>query len=113
MRAEAVRQGADVSQLDQAMSQLRSLTDPKSVDDPRTIADLKNRTVQEMEEFEFGLKRALTGDQKDGIHVGASGDVPQGYQSLVEQYWMSIGRNPNDSTAGSTAAKKPPAKPPL
>ena len=66
------RQGLDVSQLDKAMGQLRNLTDPKLANDPRTVNDLRTNTVQEMEEFEFGLRKSLIDVGKNGAQIGTT-----------------------------------------
>jgi hypothetical protein len=102
LRRELARQGRDVSQLDQAISGLRSLTNAKSLSDARA-AKLLHDEVEAMKNFEFQLNRAVAGE-KEGVRVGRVGDVPPTYRQWVEQYYRELGKAP----PGKSGTRRPP-----
>jgi hypothetical protein len=92
LRRDLVRQGRDVSQLDQAIKGLRALTGEPSLSDPRAASTL-HAEVEALKSFEFQLTRAVVGE-KEGVRVGRVGDVPPTYRQWVEQYYREIGKTP-------------------
>jgi uncharacterized protein (DUF3084 family) len=102
LRRDLARQGRDVSQLDQAISNLRTLANARSMSDPRS-AKLLHDEVEAMKSFEFQLNRAVAGE-KEGVRVGRVGDVPPTYRQWVEQYYRELGK----ASPVKSAAKPPP-----
>jgi hypothetical protein len=92
LRRDLARQGRDVSQLDQAISALKGLTNLESLSDPRATNTL-HAEVEALKSFEFQLNRAVAGE-KEGVRVGRVGDVPPTYRQWVEQYYREIGKTP-------------------
>ena len=90
LRRDLARQGVDVSELDRAISQLRSLANEGLVGDADAATRLKSQVVEGLKGFEFDLRRALGGDEKDRVLLGRSGDVPEGYRQAVEEYYRSL-----------------------
>jgi len=78
------------------------MSNARSLEDPRTAADLRSKTVEGLKNFEFGLRRSLGEGEANRVLLERSGDVPPAYKQNVEEYYRAIGRGKPD---------KPDAKP--
>ncbi len=95
--AEALRRqlagtGVPTKELDQAIEGLRQLTNPNYLEDTRSAADLRARTLDGFKDFEFALRRALGQGDSTRVLLERSGDVPAAYRQNVEEYYRAIGR---------------------
>jgi hypothetical protein len=87
------------------MENLRQLTNQQYLEDTRTAAELRSKTIEGFKDFEFGLRRRLGEGDSTRVLLERSGDVPPAYRQNVEEYYRSIGK-------GAATPKPPaPAKP--
>jgi len=68
------------------------MSNAQSLEDPRTAADLRSKTIEGLKNFEFGLRRSLGEGDANRVLLERSGDVPPAYKQNVEEYYRSIGR---------------------
>ena len=92
LRRELAGKGLPTKELDRAIEGLRQLTNPRTLEDTRTAADLRSKTIEGFKDFEFGLRRALGGSDSTRVLLERAGDVPAAYKQQVEEYYRSIGR---------------------
>ncbi|HEX3849390.1 MAG TPA: hypothetical protein VHW01_00400 [Polyangiaceae bacterium] len=92
LRAELAKSGLPTADLDKAMESLRELTNTRNLEDTRTAADLRAKTVEGFKDFEFDLRRALGQGDSTRVLLERSGDVPAAYKQNVEEYYRSIGK---------------------
>lgn len=92
LRAELQRQGLATKELDQAIENLRQLTNPANIEDTRISSDLRARTLEGFKDFEFGLRRKLGESDSTRVLLERSGDVPPAYKQNVEEYYRAIGK---------------------
>jgi hypothetical protein len=94
--AEALRQelrqsGTDVESLEGWIRRLRDLEAGRSFDDPEELTRLHAAGVEGLKAYDFALRRAREGGT-DRPLLDASGEVPPGFKSLVEEYYKSLAR---------------------
>ncbi len=94
LRRDLAKQGLPTKELDQAIEGLRQLTDPRALEDTRTAAALRAKTIDGFKDFEFGLRRRLGDGDSTRVLLERSSDVPAAYKQNVEEYYRSIGRVP-------------------
>ncbi len=92
LRTELQRQGLATKELDQAIDNLRQLTNAHTLEDQRISTDLRAKTIEGFKDFEFGLRRKLGESDSTRVLLERSGDVPAAYKSNVEEYYRSIGK---------------------
>lgn len=92
LRRDMAKQGLPTAELDRAIDGLRQLTDAHFLEDTRTAADLRAKTIEGFKDFEFGLRRRLGEGDSTRVLLERSGDVPPAYKQHVEEYYRSIGR---------------------
>ena len=92
MRSELQRQGLATKELDQAIDNLKQLTNAKTLEDQRVSTDLRAKTIEGFKDFEFGLRRKLGESDSTRVLLERSGDVPPAYKQNVEEYYRSIGK---------------------
>jgi hypothetical protein len=90
LRRDLQRQGVDVRQLDQAIDGMRALSNAQSLADPRVAAELRGQVIEGLKNFEFGLRRSLSDDNR--LLLERSGDVHPEYKQSVEEYYRAIGK---------------------
>jgi len=90
LRQDLARQGVDVKELDRAISNLRSMTDPSRLEETHAASDLKAATIDGLKTFEFGLRREAA--DNDRVLLDRTGDVPPAYRQSVEEYYRAIGK---------------------
>ena len=91
-------------ELDKAIENLRQLTNPQNLEDTRTAADLRAKTIEGFKDFEFGLRRRLGESDSTRVLLERSGDVPAAYKQNVEEYYRSIGKGKDHETQAVTAS---------
>ncbi|MFL5582406.1 MAG: DUF4175 family protein [Gemmatimonadaceae bacterium] len=92
LRRELARQGVDVKELEQSIERMRQLERSGTFDDPRTAAQLHAAVLEGLKSFEFSLRRAVEGAERDRLVLGGSEEVPPGYRQLVEEYYRALAR---------------------
>ena len=92
LRTELQRQGLATKELDQAIDNLKQLTNARALQDPRISTDLRAKTIEGFKDFEFGLRRRLGESDSTRVLLERSGDVPAAYKQNVEEYYRSIGK---------------------
>jgi hypothetical protein len=92
LRRDMAKQGIPTAELDRAIEGLRQLADARVLEDTRTAADLRAKTIEGFKDFEFGLRRRLGEGDSTRVLLERSGDVPPAYKQHVEEYYRSIGR---------------------
>jgi hypothetical protein len=92
LRRDLAKQGLPTTELDHAIEGLRQLADARVLEDTRTAADLRSKTIEGFKDFEFGLRRRLGEGDSTRVLLERSGDVPPAYKQHVEEYYRSIGR---------------------
>ncbi len=92
LRTDLQRQGLATKELDQAIDNLRQLTNAHTLEDQRISTDLRAKTIEGFKDFEFGLRRRLGESDSTRVLLERSGDVPAAYKSNVEEYYRSIGK---------------------
>jgi hypothetical protein len=92
LRTDLQRQGLATKELDQAIDNLRQLTNAHTLEDQRVSTDLRAKTIEGFKDFEFGLRRKLGESDSTRVLLERSGDVPAAYKSNVEEYYRSIGK---------------------
>jgi hypothetical protein len=91
LRRELRAQGQDVGQLDRLLGELRGLNGAIGTGaNAGEIAGLRASVVEGFKAYEFALRRALEGSDKERLLLGRSGDVPPGFKQMVEEYYKSL-----------------------
>lgn len=92
LRTDLQKQGLATKELDQAIDNLKQLTNTRALEDPRISADLRSKTIEGFKDFEFGLRRKLGESDSTRVLLERSGDVPPAYKQNVEEYYRAIGK---------------------
>ena len=61
-------------------------------DDPSRLSALQLELVESLRELDFDVRRQFATASREGPMVAGSGEVPEGYQDLVEEYFRSLAR---------------------
>jgi hypothetical protein len=92
LRALARAQGADVTELDRAIRDLRTLESGRPLGDARANAALQAALLERLKAFEFALHRQLSQESGRRGALGARSPVPSEYRADVEEYYRSLAR---------------------
>lgn len=92
LRQQLAKQGVPTAELDRAMEDLRQMTDARALEDTRTAAALRAKTIEGFKDFEFNLRKSLGEGDSTRVLLERSGDVPPAYKQNVEEYYRSIGK---------------------
>ena len=90
LRRDLQQEGVDVSELDRILSRLRGLEGRGLGSDRQAVELLQSQVVDGLKEFEFALRRQLTGDEDRRPRSGRQGEVPAEYRELVDRYYESL-----------------------
>lgn len=95
--AELVTQaGADPSDLEAMIAAMRALDRDRTYDDPEEVRRLRSALVESMKQVEFRLRREFAAsDEEQQLLLHSSGDVPEAYRELVEEYFRALSRSPS------------------
>ena len=90
LRNSLKAKGMDVSELDKAIEDLRSLESGAAFVDPHKAALLQEQMIEGLKTFEFALYRRFgLGDDKSPT-LGSNAPVPAEYRAAVEEYYRSL-----------------------
>jgi hypothetical protein len=92
LRQELSRTGLDVSRLDEVIRDLRRLDGDGPWRDARELQRLQSALVDGVKQFEFGLRRDILGQGRDGMYLSGREDVPEGFRRMVEEYYRALAR---------------------
>ena len=59
-------------------------------DDPTQVALLQDEILEALKRLEFGLRRQVEGASDGPPSLAGSGDVPEEYRRLVEEYYRKL-----------------------
>jgi hypothetical protein len=76
--------------LDEAIERFRELETARPYADAASLADLQQALVEGLRELDFALRRHFAGADREGPMVAGSGDVPEEYRQMVEEYYRSL-----------------------
>ena len=85
------RSGVDPQDLQAMIAAMRALDRDRTYDDPEEVMRLQSVIVEGMKQVEFQLRRQLA-DEDDQILLDQDGDVPDGFKTLVEEYYRALSR---------------------
>ena len=87
------RAGADPRELEAMMNAMRALDRASTYDDPEEAIRLQAELVEGMKQLEFQLRRLFGTEDEDRLLLYQSGDVPEEYRELVEQYYRELAKS--------------------
>ena len=86
--------GADPSDLEAMIAAMRALDRDRTYDDPDEVRRLRSALVESMKQVEFRLRREFAAPNEEHL-LHLSGDVPEAYRELVEEYFRALSRSPS------------------
>lgn len=88
--------GVGTAELEAMIAAMRALDRDRTYDDPEEVLRLQSALVEGMKYLEFRLRRELATDGEDELLMVRSGDVPEEYRALVEEYYRTLSRGVRD-----------------
>ena len=86
------RVGATPQELQEMIEAMRSLDREGTYADPEEVARLQRGLGETVKQLEFRLRREFAADDEGEIFLYQSGDVPDEYRALVEEYYRALSR---------------------
>ena len=71
---------------------MRALDRERTYADPMEVMRLQQELVETIKQLEFRLRREFAADEEGEIFLYQSGDVPDEYRALVEEYYRALAR---------------------
>ena len=90
LRNQLGAEGIDTGELDRVISGMRDLGMSDTYEDARSAIRLQRELLQGLKEFEYRLRRALTGPDAERLEQVGSDKVPPEYRDLVEEYYRAL-----------------------
>jgi hypothetical protein len=90
LRRELNRDGRDTAPLGEVVRGLRELQGEGARASPEQLARIQAEVAETMKAYEFALRRALLGDSREKLFLSGSDEVPEGFRSLVEEYYRRL-----------------------
>ena len=84
--------GLNTADLDQMIRTMRALDQDRVYDDPEEVLRLQEAVVQGIKQLEFRIRRELGADDNEQVLLGGSQEVPEGFETLVEEYYRALSR---------------------
>ena len=72
---------------------MRALDRERTYADPEEVLRLQSELVEGMKQLEFQLRRLFGAEDEDQLLLYQSGDVPEEYRALVEEYYRALSRS--------------------
>ncbi|HSM61668.1 MAG TPA: DUF4175 family protein [Longimicrobiales bacterium] len=82
--------GQEVGDLTAVLDAMRRLQQDPIYQDPAQVAALQEQILQTLKRLEFGLRREVEGTPDRRAALAGSGDVPDAYRKLVEEYYRKL-----------------------
>jgi hypothetical protein len=92
LRQQLSRDGRDVSQLDEVIRGLRALGGDEVWGDGENLRRLQAAVVDNLKQYEFGLRREVLGAERERLFLSGTDEVPEGFRKLVEEYYRALSR---------------------
>ena len=86
------RVGASPQELRDMIDAMRALDREGTYADPEEVARLQRELVETIKQLEFRLRREFAAGEESEILLYQSGDVPDEYRALVEEYYRALSR---------------------
>lgn len=83
----------EAADLTQVLRQMRALEAEDTYGDPAEVDRLRRAIVEGLKAFEYALRRQVEGGQPARLFLSGSDDVPEGFRSLVEEYYRALARD--------------------
>jgi hypothetical protein len=96
LKRDLQQAGVDPSDLNRMIDQMRQLENAKNYDDPASVEKLQQSLIEGLKAFEFALRRQVEGNDRGRPVLGASGDVPAGFRQMVDEYYRSLSKKPQN-----------------
>ena len=91
LRGDLVAEDIDLRELDEILSALRQLDDPRVYQDVSELQRLQSLVAEGLKRFEFGLRRQAKAGENT-IVLSGSDEVPEEFRKLVQEYYRSLAR---------------------
>ena len=96
--AEALRRylneaGASAPEMSQVIDDLRALASARPYGDLPALAQLQNELRENLQRLEFRIRREVEGDGSDRAVLNGFDEVPEGFRTLVEEYFRALSRS--------------------
>ena len=80
----------DPKQLEQMMSALRDLADPRVYKDTAELLRLQAYVAEQAKRVDFALRREV--EQQNAVAISGSDEVPDAFREEVAEYYRSLAR---------------------
>jgi hypothetical protein len=96
--AEALRRylneaGASAPEMSQVIDDLRTLASARPYGDLPALVQLQNELRENLQRLEFRIRREVEGDGSDRAVLNGFDEVPEGFRTLVEEYFRALSRS--------------------
>jgi hypothetical protein len=98
LRDDLRAMGRPVEELEQVLDAMTELDGRGVLTDPRALAEIHQGMLDQLKRMEFGLRREVEGETGRNPTLTGSDDVPDGYRTLVEEYYRALARGQAGST---------------
>jgi hypothetical protein len=93
LRSELRNMGQPVEDVQAVLEALGRMSDERLLTDPRALAAVHEEMLDRLKRIEFTLRREVEGEaDRSAPTLTGSDEVPDGYRSLVEEYYRSLAR---------------------
>lgn len=86
------RAGTDPSELEAMIAAMRALDRDRTYSDPEEVMRLRSELFEGMKQLEFRLRREFAAAGEEQLLMHRSGEVPEEYRALVEEYYRVLSR---------------------
>ena len=90
LRRHLQEAGADAGELSDVVEAFEALVDERPYGNLPELTALQNTLRESLQRLEFRLRREVEGDGSDRAVLGGADEVPEGFQSLVEEYFRAL-----------------------
>ena len=88
--------GADPRELQTMLDAMRALDQEGTYADPEEVLRLQSQLVEGAKQLEYRLRREYAQEEEQDILLFRSGDIPEEYRLLVEEYYRVLSRTGRD-----------------
>jgi hypothetical protein len=92
LRNELQQRGQETAELDQAIAAMRQLQMRDAYANLPQVAQLQQSLRESLRQVEFSLRREVEGDGVNRVFTSGADAVPNGFRSLVEEYYRRLSR---------------------
>jgi hypothetical protein len=90
LRRDLEQEGVEVGDLERILSRMRALEARGLGNDRQALTLLQSQVIEGLKEFEFALRRQVTGTEDRRPRSGRQSEVPAEYRELVDRYYESL-----------------------